>query len=104
MTKSAETSGLSSYPSMPSSSAVEACLRSSFVSWAFTSDCNEKTQSVKEALRTGTLTARPSSFPSRSGKMRVIAVAEPVDVGIKEFKEERARLGSAKAYQLPLVY
>ena len=28
--------------------------------------------------------------------MRVIAVAEPVDVGIKEFNEERARLGSAR--------
>jgi nitrogen regulatory protein P-II 2 len=80
LTKSAETSGLSSYPSMPSSSAVEACLRSSFVSWAFTSDCNEKTQSVKEALKTvgvtGMTVSEVKGFGRQKGHTEVYRGAE----------------------------
>lgn len=40
-----------------------------------------KTQSVMDALVSGTRMARPLSLPFSSGKMRAIAVAEPVEVG-----------------------
>ena len=49
------------------------------------------TQSVREALSRGTRTAIPSSLPSSSGKIWVMAVAEPVLVGMRERLEARAR-------------
>ena len=50
-----------------------------------------KTQSVSDALSSGTRTARPSSLPCSSGKIRPIAVAEPVVVGISDRLAARAR-------------
>ena len=50
-----------------------------------------KTQSVSEAFSIGTRTARPFSLPCSSGKISPIAVAEPVEVGISERLEARAR-------------
>ena len=49
-----------------------------------------KTQSVSDALSSGTRTARPFSLPSSSGKISPIAVADPVVVGISETLAARA--------------
>ncbi len=49
------------------------------------------TQSVSDALSSGTRTARPFSLPSSSGKISPIAVADPVVVGISETLAARAR-------------
>jgi len=45
---------------------------------------SSNTQSVKEAFAKGIRTAIPFSFPASSGKISLIAVAEPVDVGISD--------------------
>ena len=50
-----------------------------------------KTQSVSDAFSIGTRTATPLSFPSSSGKISPIAVADPVVVGISERLAARAR-------------
>jgi hypothetical protein len=50
-----------------------------------------KTQSLSDALSSGTRTARPSSRPRSSGKMSPIAVAEPVVVGMSDSDDARAR-------------
>ena len=39
-------------------------------------------------FKTGTLTAMPSIFPSNSGYIKVIALADPVVVGIKLLIED----------------
>ena len=62
-------------------------MTSSTVVWRSTS----KTQSVSDAFSSGTRTARPFRRPSSSGKIRPIAVAEPVVVGISERDAARAR-------------
>ena len=49
---------------------------------------------MSEAFSSGTLTARPFSLPSSSGKMIPMAVADPVVVGISERLAARARLRS----------
>ena len=46
---------------------------------------------VSEALASGTRTAWPSSLPLSSGKIWVIAVADPVVVGIRLMPQARAR-------------
>ena len=47
--------------------------------------------SVSEALASGTRTAWPFSLPVNSGKMAVIALADPVVVGIRLMPQARAR-------------
>ncbi len=52
-----------------------------------------KTQSVMLLLVSGTLTARPFSLPLRSGKMRAMAVALPVEVGARFMRPDLGRGG-----------
>ena len=75
----------------------ETCLFSAtFFNKPFTSSTDvsrfiSNTQSVKLALASGNLTAIPSSNPVNSGKICVIAFADPVDVGTKFVKQLRVR-------------
>mmetsp|Transcript_54188 Transcript_54188/g.171969 ORF Transcript_54188/g.171969 Transcript_54188/m.171969 type:complete len:204 (+) Transcript_54188:211-822(+) len=67
---------------------------------AFTSSgvaalASSNTQSVREPLRMGTRTARPFSLPLSSGKIRAMAVADPVEVGARLVIAERARRRSS---------
>jgi hypothetical protein len=50
-----------------------------------------KTKSVSEAFSSGTRTACPFSLPVSSGKILVMALAEPVVVGISDLPQARAR-------------
>ena len=67
LVKSAETRGFSSYPSIPLSSPSAADFRRAFTFSAVVSWFSSNTQSVREALRRGTRTARPLSLPLSSG-------------------------------------
>ena len=71
----------------PSAAALSSALTSS----ALVARSTSNTQSVSEALASGTRTAWPFSLPRSSGKISAIAVAEPVVVGIRLSPEARAR-------------
>merc|ERR1712038_798877 len=83
--------GLVSYPRIPfngpdSEASFKAALTSSTVVGVSTS----KTQSVRDALSSGTRTARPLSLPLSSGYISTMAVADPVDVGQRLSIPDRA--------------
>ena len=88
--KSTETSGRRSYPRIPSSGPSAAASSRPLTSSTVVGRATSNTQSVSEALSSGTRTARPFSLPSSSGKMSPIAVADPVVVGISEALAARA--------------
>ena len=79
---------------MPLSLVSAACLKALLTLSAVVDVFSSNTQSVSEALTSGTLTASPLIRPSNSGNILVIAVAEPVLVGIRERLLARARLKS----------
>ena len=51
-------------------------------------------RSIKDTFGVGTLIAVPSNLPYKLGRTKLIALAAPVDVGIIESPEARARLKS----------
>ncbi len=76
---------------MPASSPSAACFNSALTSSTVVSRATSNTMSVSEALASGTRTAWPLSLPVSSGKIAVIALAEPVVVGIRLMPQARAR-------------
>jgi hypothetical protein len=76
---------------MPASGPLAAVCSNSFTSATLVARRISNTQSVSDAFRSGTRTACPSSRPSSSGKIRPIAVADPVVVGISDRPAARAR-------------
>src|SRR5690554_2348437 len=76
---------------MPASSPSAASFSRALTSSSVVSRATSKTMSVSEALASGTRTAWPFSLPVSSGKMAMIALAEPVVVGIRLIPQARAR-------------
>ena len=73
---------------------MAAAANAPFTSSTETARSSSNTASVREALSRGTRTAWPLSLPWSSGKIRPIALADPVVVGIRLWLQERARLRS----------
>src|SRR3972149_2362551 len=92
--KSIDTHSSSEYSSIPFRGPSAAFLKAMFPCSAVGSFSRAQTRSTRETVGTGTLTARPASFPLREGRTRTIAFAAPVVVGIIERAAARALLKS----------
>ena len=88
---SVETIGSGWYWRIPASGPAAAAWYAASISSAVTSRPTVTTRSVIEPVGTGARTETPSTLPFRCGKTRPIALAAPVEVGIRLIAAARAR-------------
>lgn len=88
--KSTETKGSSTYLKT-SGMFVAAFLTISLISWAVASFLAMKFRSTIDTFGVGTRMAPPSNLPFNSGRTRPMALAAPVEVGIIDMAQARAR-------------
>ena len=89
---SVDTSGSSEYCMMPASGALsEAARMAAFISCALVSREHCTVRSTTDPVGTGARTAKPPSLPCSSGITSPIALAAPVEAGIRLIAAARAR-------------